>query len=100
YYVGHSCIYNRHTGLHFDNKEAGAAWSQLLVFGTCKTGHLSIPHLGFKVKYLPTNLVFLRGRSLAHSVTGWDGEGSRICLAGFNHQSEWKAAGVKPTFSV
>ena len=96
--LGRSYIYNRSTRAHFDDKEAPEGWAPLTVLGDCKTGYLSLPHLGVKLKYLPGCLTVVRGRLLKHGVVGWKGEGNRICIANFNHLTEWDNAGVKPVF--
>lgn len=91
-------MYNRITELHFDTKEHHAAWSPLQILGTCTTGYLALPQLGIKLPYLPGTLTFIRGHFLAHGVTGWEKDGDRICIANFNHQTEWKHAEVVPQF--
>ncbi|KAF8594521.1 hypothetical protein BDV93DRAFT_579689, partial [Ceratobasidium sp. AG-I] len=93
---GKSVIVSRSMPLHFDNKEAPEGWSPLIVMGTCKTGMLSIPRLKIKFHYLPSTLVFIRGRLLDHEVIEWDGEDYRICVAHFTHTTEWNFTGVTP----
>ncbi|KAG8794829.1 hypothetical protein FRC12_021153 [Ceratobasidium sp. 428] len=87
---GTSYIYNRRTRLHTDRKEGKRGISPLVVMGDCTTGYLALPRLRIKIKYLPRALVFIRGRLLDHKVMGWNGEGNRICLAHFNHETEWR----------
>ncbi|KAG8681418.1 hypothetical protein FRC08_015653 [Ceratobasidium sp. 394] len=94
--MGASYIYSRRTPLHFDNKEAPEGWALLVVMGDCTTGYLAVPRLGIKFSYLPGTVVLLRGRILDHEVVGWGGEGNRICIAYFNHVSEWEFSGVQP----
>ncbi|KAG9122779.1 hypothetical protein FRC07_000700 [Ceratobasidium sp. 392] len=92
--IGASYIYNRHTSLHTDHREGEKGISPLVVMGNCKTGRLAVPRLGLKLDYLPGALVFLRGRLLDHEVVDWKEDGDRICLAHFNHETEWKNSGV------
>ncbi|KAH7332883.1 hypothetical protein B0J17DRAFT_632155 [Rhizoctonia solani] len=77
-------------------KEHPAGWSLLAIFGTCKTGMLSIPRLGIRFHNLPGTLVLLRGRLLEHEVVEWDGKDYRICVAHFTHKDEWVFANVAP----
>ncbi|KAG8791453.1 hypothetical protein FRC12_009162 [Ceratobasidium sp. 428] len=93
--AGTSYIYNRQTPLHTDAREGMRGVSPLVVMGDCTTGYLAIPRLRVKIPYRPGSLVFLRGKLLDHKVLGWEGEGNRICLAHFNHETEWKNAGVE-----
>ncbi|KAF8607077.1 hypothetical protein BDV93DRAFT_519987 [Ceratobasidium sp. AG-I] len=94
--VGCAFIFSRSTPLHFDHKEPPEGWAILVVLGDCTTGMLAIPRLGIKFRYLPGTVVLLRGRLLDHEVVEWDGEGMRICLAYFNHETEWNFSGVRP----
>ncbi|KAG8717217.1 hypothetical protein FRC08_007961 [Ceratobasidium sp. 394] len=75
---GTSYIYNRKTNLHTDHREGEKGISPLVVMGDCKTGYLGVPRVRIKVKYLPRNLVFLRGRLLDHKVMEWDDDSQPV----------------------
>jgi hypothetical protein len=84
--------------MHFDEKESPKGWAILVVMGTCKTGCLGLPGLGVKFSYLPGGMTFIRGRLIKHGVVDWDGDGNRLCIANFNHATEWKTAGVAEVY--
>lgn len=89
-FEGRGVMYNRKTPLHQDKLDPHRGWAALLALGEFKTGgELSIPRLKLKVRYLPGDLILIRGRILPHEVLDWDGK-QRISIVMFTHTDMWK----------
>lgn len=85
---GRAIMWNRQTPLHPDRLDPVQSWAVLLVSGEFKGGHLFIPKLRLRLRYLPGDMIFLRGCILPHEVESWEG-GQRVSIAHFTHQSLW-----------
>jgi hypothetical protein len=83
-------LFNLQTPPHHDTKIPPSEWTPLHVAGTFKQGGcLYVHQLKLRLRYLPGDLIFIRGRLLQHSVEKW-GPGQRISLVYFTHESVWK----------
>jgi len=86
---GRAIMYNRQTPVHPDRQDPFTSWATMITLGTfCEGGDLYIPRLKLQIRYLPGDMVVLRGRILPHEVMAW-GVGQRISIAHFTHQSLW-----------
>jgi len=90
YWQGRVILFNRQTPCHRDARNPPAEWTPLHAAGSfTKGGNLFIHELNLRLRYLPGDLIFLRGCLLSHSVEPWSG-GQRISVAYFSHESFWK----------
>jgi len=90
YWQGRVILFNRQTPWHRDTRNPPAEWTPLHAAGNfTRGGSLYIHDLKLRLRYLPGDLIFLRGRLLSHSVEPWEG-GQRISAAYFSHESFWR----------
>ena len=90
YWQGRVILFNRQTPCHRDMLNPPAEWTPLHAAGSfTQGGSLYIDELKLRLRYLPGDLIFLRGRLLSHSVEPWEG-GQRISAAYFTHESFWR----------
>lgn len=90
YWQGRVILFNRQTPCHRDTRNPPAEWTPLHAAGSfTEGGSLFIHELNLRLRYLPGDLIFLRGCLLSHSVEPWSG-GQRISAAYFSHESFWK----------
>ena len=90
YWQGRVILFNRQTPPHRDTLNPPAEWTPLHAAGSFTGGgSLYIHDLNLRLRYLPGDLIFLRGRLLRHSVEPWEG-GQRISAAYFSHESFWR----------
>lgn len=88
---GRAIMYNRQTPLHHDRQDPFKSWATMITLGKfTKGGTLKIPRLNLRIRYLPADVVVLRGRILPHEVEEWEG-GQRISIAHFTHDSLWRS---------
>lgn len=93
YWLGRVILFNRQTPCHRDTRNPPPEWTPLHATGSfTKGGSLFIRELKLRLRYLPGDLIFIRGYALSHSVEPWSG-GQRISAAYFSHQSFWKYLG-------
>lgn len=83
---GRAIMYNRTTPPHRDSRDPRVAWSCLVVLGRITSGALFISRLNLRVRYMPGDVVWIRGHLLEHEVEVWEGA-QRICIAHFTHNS-------------
>lgn len=83
---GRAIMYNRTTPNHRDKKDPRVAWACLVILGWITKGTLYFPRLNLRVRYIPGDVVWLRGSILDHEVEVWEGQ-QRICIAHFTHNS-------------
>ena len=57
-------------------------------------GELFIEELNLLIRYLPGDLIVIRGHFLKHSVRPWSG-GQRISVVYFSHEAFWKYFGLR-----
>jgi hypothetical protein len=90
YIEGKAIMFNRQTPEHKDRQDPINSWALLLCLGSFATGGcLVIPKLKLRMRFLPGDVILLRGRVLEHYVEAW-GTGQRISIAHFTHESLWK----------
>ena len=90
YWQGMMILFNSRTPRHRDNQCSPAEWTPLHAAGTFTGGGCLYAHdLKLRIRYLPGDLIFLKGYSLSHSVEQWTG-GQRISAVYFTHHSVWK----------
>jgi hypothetical protein len=83
-------LFNLQAPPHNDLRTPPAEWTPLLAAGNFTSGGcLYIHDIKLRLRYLPGDLIFIRGHSLKHSVEKWDG-GQRISVVYFTHESMWK----------
>lgn len=93
YWSGRVILFNRQTPLHRDTRNPPAEWTPLHAAGSFTNGgSLFIHELNLRLRYLPGDLILLRGCVLSHSVEPWSG-GQRISAAYFTHECFWKYFG-------
>jgi hypothetical protein len=91
---GRAIMYNRRTPVHADTQDPFRGWAVMITFGEFATGGtLHIPRLSLRIRYLPGDVVVLRGRLLEHEVEEW-GLGQRVSIAHFTHESLWRYFGM------
>jgi hypothetical protein len=91
---GRAIMYNRQTPLHLDLQDPFTAWAVLVVLGKFdKGGCMYIPRLKLRIRFLPGDLIIIRGRILPHEIEAWSG-GQRISIAHFTHKSLWDVFGL------
>lgn len=83
---GRAIIYNQTTLTHCGSQDLPPAWSCLIVMGLITSGTLFIDRLNLRVRYMPGDVVWIRGHILEHEVEVWEGA-LRICIAHFTHNS-------------
>lgn len=83
---GRAIMYNRTTPNHHDPKDPYCSWACLVILGLITEGTLYFVRLNLRVRYIPGDVVWLRGRILDHEVEVWEGP-QRICIAHFTHSS-------------
>lgn len=91
---GRAIMYNRTTPNHHDVKDSHVAWACLVLLGRIIKGTLYFPRLNLRVRYIPGDVVWLRGSILDHEVEVWEGP-QRICVAHFTHNSLFTFFNVK-----
>lgn len=97
YWQGRVILFNRQTPCHRDTRNPPAEWTPLHAAGCfTKGGSLFIHELNLRLRYLPGDLILLRGCLLSHSVEPWSG-GQRISTAYFSHESFWRYFGQRLT---
>lgn len=74
YWQGRVILFNRQTPRHRDIRNPPAEWTPLhAAGGFTEGGSLFIHELNLRLRYLPGDLIFLRGSLLSHSVEPWSG---------------------------
>lgn len=91
---GRAIMYNRTTPTHRDTPDPRHAWSCLVLLGRTTSGTLYICRLNLRVRYMPGDVVWIRGHILEHEVEVWEGS-QRICIAHFTHNSLFTFFGVE-----
>lgn len=87
---GRVLLFNRQTPCHRDSRNPPGEWTPLHAGGDfTEGGALFVHELNLRLRYLPGDLIFLRGHDLSHSVESWSG-GQRLSAAYFSHQALWK----------
>jgi hypothetical protein len=87
---GRAIMFNRMTPEHADRQDPFTSWATMVTFGRFSVGgSLYIRRLRLRIRYLPGDVVVIRGRLLAHEVEEW-GPGQRISIAHFTHESLWQ----------
>jgi len=72
-----------------------AGWTVLVSLGSfSEGGYVKIPRLGLRVRFLPEDVLVLRGVFLECEVEVWSG-GQRISLEHFSRDSLWKYVNVE-----
>ena len=95
YWQGRVILFNRQTPPHRDTLNPPAEWTPLQAAGSFTDGgSLYIHDLNLRLRYLPGDLIFLRGCLLKHSVEPWEGD-QRISAAYFSHESFWRYFGQR-----
>lgn len=95
YWMGRAILFNSQTPPHRDKKIPPAEWTALHAGGKfTKGGCLYVRELKLRIRYLPGDLIFIRGWFLTHEVELWEG-GQRISVAYFTHESLWKQFGLR-----
>ncbi|TFK64804.1 hypothetical protein BDN72DRAFT_774126 [Pluteus cervinus] len=93
-YEGRAIMFNRQTPAHVDKQDPKRSWATMITLGDFTAGgNLRIERLNLTIRYLPRDVVILRGRLLQHEVQAWSG-GRRISIAHFTHESLWKEFGM------
>jgi len=97
YWQGRIILYNRQTPPHRDTRNPPLEWTPLHAGGEfTEGGALFIEELKLRLRYLPGDLIFIRGRLLTHSVEPWSG-GQRISAVYFTHDAFWKSLNLDLT---
>lgn len=92
---GRAIQFNRQTPLHPDRQDPRKSWATMITFGKFTAGgDLRIPRLNLDMRYLPRDVVIVRGRLLPHEVKAW-GPGQRLSIAHFTHESLWRSYGME-----
>ena len=95
YWPGRVILFNRQTPPHYDARNPPAEWTAMHAGGGfAEGGELFVHELKLCVRYLPGDLIFIRGRFLKHSVLPWSG-GQRISAVYFSHENFWKYFGLR-----
>ena len=93
YWIGRVILFNSQTP-HKDNRNPPAEWTPIHAGGDfTEGGGLFIEELNLRIRYLPGDLIFIRGRLLTHGVAQWEG-GQRISAVYFTHESLWAQLGL------
>jgi len=91
---GRAIMFNRQTPCHLDRLDPLRGWAAMITVGLFdKGGTLWIPRLRLRIRYLPGDVILIRGRILPHEVEAWSG-GQRISIAHFTHMSLWNFFGM------
>ena len=92
---GRMVLFNSLTPPHNDQRIPPGEWSPLHAGGDfTRGGSLYVQTLKLRIRYLPGDLIFIRGRPLKHSVEPWYG-GQRISAVYFTHETVWKYFGSR-----
>jgi hypothetical protein len=95
YWLGRVILFNSQTPRHQDSRNPPAEWTPLHAAGDfTEGGSLFMEDLNLRIRYLPGDLIFIRGRLLTHEVEQWEG-GQRISAAYFTHESLWTQLGLR-----
>ncbi len=87
--------FNQRTSLHATPGDFEAGWNVLISLGSfTEGGYVRIPRLGLRVRFLPGDVLVLRGVFLEHEVEVWSG-GQRICLEHYTQGDLWKYANIE-----
>lgn len=90
YWQGRMILFNLQAPPHLDKRNPPAEWTPLHAAGSFVAGgSLFLHDLNLRLRYLPGDLIFIRGRLLEHSVEPWQG-GQRISAVYFTHEDMWK----------
>lgn len=75
YINGLAVHFNQDGSVHYDRKDLHAGWDLVQAFGRFFDCIMELRDLNTHVKFNPLDLMGLRGASLAHGATGWQGDG-------------------------
>lgn len=89
---GRAIMFNRMTPNHPDSLDPPRGWAFLAILGNFTEGKIYIRRLGLRMRYIPGDVVAIRGKILEHEVEAWVG-GQRISIAHFTHQTLFEAFG-------
>ena len=92
-YEGREVVFDRWSDIHQDEQDPHWSWANILYFGTFRRAKLRFPQLKTTVVLYPGDMVFFRGRDLAHDAPDW-GRGSRNFLVHFTHKHMWDHIGM------
>ena len=98
-YEGREFLFNCRTGDHVDKQDPEKSYAILAAFGNFQGGHVRVKHLGLRMRFLPGDVIALRGRVLPHEVEVWEG-GQRISIPHFTHSSLWRCMGIGSVFTT
>jgi hypothetical protein len=91
---GRAIMFNRQTPLHPDRLDPFTSWAIMIALGDFQNGgDLYVPRLKLRIRFLPGDMIAIRGRILPHEVEAWSG-GQRVSIAHFTHQSLWDSFGM------
>ena len=94
-FEGRELLYNRCSGPHKDSQDPPLGYAVLFTAGTYTSGgSLVVKKLKLRIRLLPGDAIFLRGRVLEHEIEPWDG-GQRISIPHFTHTSLWRDLGLE-----
>lgn len=92
---GRAIMYNRQTPNHPDRNDPLKSWACMVTLGHfTQGGELYIERLNLVIRYLPGDMIWVRGRILPHEVWEWN-DGQRISIAHFTHETLWRSYGME-----
>ena len=89
-WMGRVFLFNRETPCHRDTRNPPGEWSPLHAGGDfTEGGSLFVEELKLRLRYLPGDLIYIRGREVSHLVEPWSG-GQRVSVVYFTHKTLWE----------
>jgi hypothetical protein len=82
-------LFNKMSAPHVDGNDPQLGWAVLVALGDFRGGDFSAPQLGITTRFLPGDMVMVRGRVVQHKTGPFQGQ--RISLPHFTHSSIWKS---------
>lgn len=80
YINGLAIHFNQDGTLHYDGKSLHAGWDLIQGFGHYFGSVMELRDLKTHAKFDPTDMMGIRGASLAHVASGWEGAGRMVLV--------------------
>jgi hypothetical protein len=95
---GREILFNKESEEHVDQNDPQYGWAVLVALGSFTGGDFSARELGITTRFLPGDMVLVRGRVIKHAIGPFTGQ--RISVPYFTHSSVWEAFDMLPLVSI
>jgi len=95
---GREILFNKESEEHVDQNDPQYGWAVLVALGEFEGGDFMASQLGIKARFLPGDMILVRGRVVKHKIGPFMGQ--RISLPHFTHSNIWKAFDMLDLVSI